>query len=52
MTLSFNECDHLVVGSGPGGSTAGRSVARAGLSVDRPKTRVALKGASRVLCHR
>jgi len=48
MTLSFNKCDHLVVASGPGGSTAGRSLARA----DRPKARVALEGANRVLCHR
>jgi flavin-dependent dehydrogenase len=28
MTLSSNECDLLVVGGGPGGSTAGTFVAR------------------------
>jgi len=30
MTLSSNECYLLVVGGGPGGSTAGTLVARAG----------------------
>jgi flavin-dependent dehydrogenase len=30
MTLSLDECDLLVVGGGPSGSTAGTFVARAG----------------------
>ena len=33
MTLSSDECDLLVVGGGPGGSTAGTFVARAGHKV-------------------
>jgi 2-polyprenyl-6-methoxyphenol hydroxylase-like FAD-dependent oxidoreductase len=33
MTLSLDECDLLVVGGGPSGSTAGTFVARAGHKV-------------------